>query len=196
MLVCAACAIARICLCATHAAWPFLPCSHHIAFALCLLVQLALLFALVYVPCMCSLAPLALSAALHLRYACLCIICFCSHQCMCDACGWALLALSASYCIRAMPAYASCSAVCISICAVHERLGASRPVCSIAFALCLWVQHVSLLALVYVPRMRLGPSCLVRSYCFCALLACAACSAVCINIRAVHMQSRDMSPGA
>ena len=32
--------------------------------------------------------------------------------------------------------------VCISFFAVHERLGASRPVCSIAFALYLWVQHV------------------------------------------------------
>ena len=61
---------------------------------------------------------------------------------MCGACGWVLLALSASYCIYAVPVYASCSAVCISICAVHERLGASRPVCSIAFALYLWVQHV------------------------------------------------------
>ena len=56
---------------------------------------------------------------------------------MCDACGWALLALSASYCICAMLACAACSAVCISIRAVHVQFGTSRPVCSIAFALCI-----------------------------------------------------------
>ena len=58
----------------------------------------------------------------------------------------ALLALSASFCICAMLAHASCYSVCASTCAVHERLGASCPVCSIAFALCLCVQHVPLLA--------------------------------------------------
>ena len=36
---------------------------------------------------------------------------------------------------------------------LHERLGASRPVCSIAFALCLLVQLILLFALVYVPCM-------------------------------------------
>ena len=79
MLVCAASVVARISVCATHAAGPFLPCLHHIAFAPCLLMHLALLFALVYVPCMSGLAPLALSAALHLRYACGCSMCHCSH---------------------------------------------------------------------------------------------------------------------
>ena len=68
-----------------------------------------------------------------------------NSACAMHMCNVALLALSASCCIRAVLAYAACA---------YVRLGASRPVCSIAFALCLFVfQYVPLPALVYVPRM-------------------------------------------
>ena len=86
MLVGAACVIARISVRATHAAWPFLPCSHQIAFALCLLVQLALLFASIYVPCMCSLATclqvpnLCLCGSVLSICVCNCILCCCRSR--------------------------------------------------------------------------------------------------------------------
>ena len=129
MLVCAASVVARISVCATHAAGPFLPCLHHIAFALCLLMHLALLFALVYVPCMSGLAPLALSAA----------------------------------CICVMLVGAACVIARISVRATHAAWPFLPCSHHIAFALCLLVQ----LALPF-----------------------------CINIRAVHVQFGDMSPGA
>ena len=164
--MCHACGLALLALFASYCFCAMLACAA--CFAVCIRIRA------VHVQLGASRPVCSIAFALYL----LCIICFCSHLRMCDACGWALPALSASYCICAIPAYAFCSAVCISICAVHEPLGASRPVCSIAFALCLCVQHVPLLALAYVPRMRLGPSCLVRIIlhlrydCLCSLLCC------------------------